>query len=255
MKRALLALWLVGCGGASPQPTPAQHVATAAPSPSAPPAAPSPTPSASAAPAVERPPEPKGQASFSLHVERGKRQPLSLVGNVEAIRPPTGQHGLDAWSELTLSVSGKQEKLYLLYGPPALALPFAPGDRIGVEIDCRKGGWHRVCDGVFRDMARRTLLVVSGSGDDDSAPGWKVERGAVATSEVRPTPQRSVRHTHSLRFQSEGAQVTVMPHEWKRLVVHGKSYLVSGYEEVWEGERPPDARDHRSFAIVLEKAP
>ncbi len=254
MKRALLALGLAGCGGSSAQPAgPAPHVAIAEPSPSTGPPAPSPSASATAAPAVERPPEPKGQASFALHVERGKRQPLALVGSVEGIRPPAGPSGLDAWHELTLSVAGKQEKLYFVFSPPALGLPFSVGDRIGVEIDCRKGGWHRVCDGVFRDMARRTLLIVSGSGDEDSAPGWKVERGAVATSEVRPTQQKSVLHTHSLKFQSEGATVSVMPHEWKRLVVHGKSYLVTGYEAVWEGERPPDARDHRTFSIVLEK--
>ncbi|MBE7481852.1 MAG: hypothetical protein HS104_17970 [Polyangiaceae bacterium] len=255
MKRALLALWLAGCGGTPAQPAaPAPHVATPEPSPSSAPApAPIASATASAAPTVERPPEPKGQASFSLHVERGKRQPLSLVGNVEAVRPPTGTIGLEAWHELTLTAAGKQEKLYYLYGPPALPLPFAVGDRISVEIDCRKGGWHRVCDGVFRDMARRTLLIVSGSGDEDSAPGWKVERGAVATSEVRSTQKRSVLHTHSLKFQAEGAQASAMPHEWKRIVVHGRSYLVTGYEAVWEGERPPDARDHRTFAIVLEK--
>jgi hypothetical protein len=188
-----------------------------------------------------------------MHVERGKRQPLALVGALEAIRPPAGENGLDAWHQLTLSVSGKPEKVYLLFTPPTLTLPLSVGDRISVEVDCRRGGWHRVCDGVIRDMARRTLLIVGGSGDEAAAPGWKIGRGAVATSEVRPTQQKSVLHTHSIELQSEGARVSVMPHEWKRILVHGRSYLVTGFETVWEGERPPDARDHRAFAIVFER--
>jgi len=256
MRPALLALGIAGCGGTPTQPasTP-PHVATAEPTPSATAPTVAPQPSASAPPKPERPPEPKGPAAFALHVEPGRRQPLSLVGSVEAIRPPAGEQGLEAWTEVTLSVAGKPEKLYLSFTPATLTLPFSVGERIGVEIDCRKGGWHRVCDGVVRDMARRTLLIVSGSGDEGSAPGWKVERGALATSQVRPTQQKSVEHTHSLKFQSEKAQVTAMPHEWRRVVVYGRSYLVTGYEVVWEGERPPDARDHRAFSIVLERSP
>lgn len=242
------------CGSPTEPAAPTPHVATAPREPVAPVVVP---PASTIAPArvVERPPEPKGHASYSVHVERGKRQPLSLVGTLEAIRPPTGDHGLDAWHELTLSVSGKPEKIYLLFTPPTLSLPLSVGDRLSVEIDCRRGGWHRVCDGVIRDMARRALLIIAGSGAEDAAPGWKVGRGAVATSEVRPTQQKSVLHTHSIELQSEGARVSVMPHEWKRVLVHGRSYLVTGFETVWEGERPPDARDHRAFAIVFEKPP
>ncbi|MBI3206072.1 MAG: hypothetical protein HYZ29_31340 [Myxococcales bacterium] len=253
MTRAAIvaAALFAGCGAPAEPASPPPHVA-APPSSIAADPAPTSTPTASPVVAV-RGPEPKGPASLALHVERGKRQPLSLVGTLDAIRAPIGDQGLDAWTELTLSVAGKPEKLYVQSSPPGLTLPFEVGARLSVEIDCRRGGWHRVCDGVFRDAARRTLMIVAGSGDDGAAPGWKVGRGAVTTSEVRPSKEKSVRHTHALALESEGARVSVMPHEWKRVLVHGRSFLVTGYEVVWEGERPPDARDHRSFAIVFEK--
>lgn len=254
MKRGafVAAALIAGCGSRATPASPPPHVA-ASPASDAPEPGPAPAPSTTPPAGPVRASEPKGQASLALHVERGKRQPLSLVGTLDAIRPPSGDHGLDAWVELTLSVAGKSEKLYLQSSPPGLTLPLETGARIFVEIDCRRGGWHRVCDGVFRDAARRTLMIVAGSGDEAAAPGWKVARGAVATSEVRPSKERSVLHTHSLEFQSDGARVSAMPHEWKRIVVHGRSFLVTGYEVVWEGQRPPDARDHRSFAIVFEK--
>jgi len=186
-------------------------------------------------------------------VERGKRQPLTLAGTVESIRPPQGGSGLDAWFEITLLAAGRREHFYLLASPTGLRLPFDVGQPVSAEIDCRKGGWHRVCDAIVRDSQRNVLLIVSGSGSDELAPGWNIERGSVATSEVRPGPTKSVRNTHSLRFVSNGASVTAMPHQWKRLVVHGKSFLVTGFEETWDGVRPPDARDHRAFSIVLER--
>jgi hypothetical protein len=195
----------------------------------------------------------KGPAAFSVHVEPGKRQPLDLVGAVQAIEPPRGDSGLDAWSEMRLSTASGEQKIYVLSSPPELLLPFAVGERIKVALDCRRGGWHRVCDATVSDMTRRVLAIVSGSGSDDVAEGWKITRGAVAVSEERPGAERSVLHTYALRFESEGASVTAMPHEWKRLLVHGRGYLVTGYEEVWEGVRPPDARDHRVFAIVLQR--
>jgi hypothetical protein len=183
-------------------------------------------------------------------VERGKRQPLSLVGSVGSILPPRGPTGLNAWYEVHLTGNAR---FWLDIRPAELRLPFEVGDRIAVEIDCRKGGWQRVCDGVVRDMQRTALLIVSGSGSDELASGWRIERGALATSEVREGPPKTVRHTHALSFERLGARVTALPEEWSRLSVHGKSWLVTGYEETWEGPRPPDARNRRAFSIVLER--
>ena len=172
---------------------------------------------------------------------------------MSAIQPPTGESGLDAWHRVELAGAAKPHGFSLLVSPEALQLPFEVGDRIAVEIDCRKGGWHRVCDATMIDAKRRTILIVSGSGDDTLAAGWKIERGPLATSEIRPGRNKSVEHTHALVVSRDGRSVTVRPYEWERFELRGESWLVSGREVVWEGVRPPDARDHRVFALLRER--
>lgn len=202
----------------------------------------------------KRGPVPIGPSSLSIHVPPGKRQPIAIDGTIDAMRPPRGPNGLDPWTEVVVQPAGAKTEFYLLHAPDALVLPFTVGDRVHVEIDCRKGGWHRVCDGKIVEAAtRRVLVIISGSGDEEVAKGWKVERGPVATSEIHPGKERVVEHTHALTFSSERASVTALPHQWTRVLVHGRSYLVQGAETAWEGPPPPDARDHREFAIVLER--
>jgi hypothetical protein len=201
----------------------------------------------------KRGPVPVGPASLSIHVPIGRRQPVVVDGTIDALVPPRGKDGLDAWNELRVSAVGPKAELYLLIAPETLTLPFGAGDRVHIEVDCRKGGWHRVCDGKIVDANRRVLAMISGSGDDEVAKGWSIERGPVATSEIHPGPTRVVEHTHALTFSSERASVTALPHQWARVLVHGRSYLVQGHETAWEGPPPPDARDHREFAIILER--
>ncbi|MFO0564062.1 MAG: hypothetical protein U0263_00290 [Polyangiaceae bacterium] len=252
MKRALVVLMVAGCGGTPTQPAAPSPAASIPPPPSASVQPVEPAPSSSA-PRVVRPPEPKGPAAFALNIEPGKRQPLSWVGSIEAIRPPANDADIEAWTSVVLSVAGRSESFGIRYSPVSLALPFAVGDRIAIQIDCRKGGWHRACDATIRDTARRLLVLVSGTGGDETDSGWKVERGELATSHVRPGQEKSVEHTYSLKISSERAEVVAMPHEWRRVLVHGRSYLVTGYEVSWEGARPPDAHDHRTYAVLAER--
>lgn len=251
----LLACALAVACASEPSPPPA--VATAPAPPIAPPAAetaPEPVPEPEPDAAAPLPPLPVGPASLGVHLPRGGRQPVTLVGRVLDILPPKGDHGLDAWTEVQLAGAGSgPQRFYLLATPEQLALPLAVGQRIVAEIDCRKGGWHRVCDAVVMDSMRRTLLIVSGSGDDTLAEGWSIERGPVATSEIRAGAERSVEHTHALIVTRSDRSLTVSPHAWQRFQLRGESWLVTGYAVVWEGRRPPDARDHRVFAFVRER--
>jgi hypothetical protein len=203
---------------------------------------------------AERPAVPRGPASLGVHVPRGQRMPLALSGRVTSIRPPSGQFGLDAWSQIELRTGGPEpERFALLKQPDSLVLPFAQGDRIFAEIDCRKGGWQRVCDAVVRNDRREIVLIVSASGDHRIAEGWSIERGPVATSEIRPVAEKSVRHTHGLVLSRDGRSLTITPHEWHRFELRGDSWLVQGYAVVWEGLRPPEGVDHRAFSLVRER--
>jgi hypothetical protein len=251
--RAFLGVVLLAACGADPKPG-ADSPGAAAVSVPAPPAEPVAVEDAGAPDKPPLPPVPKGAASFSVHLPPGSRMPVTLVGRVVHVQPPRGESGLDAWSEVALEGGAAMpQTFYLLQAPDTLTLPFAPGDRISAQIDCRKGGWHRVCDATVRDAQRRLVLIVSASGDHRIASGWKIERGPVATSEIRPGAQKSIEHTYALVIGREGRSIPVSPHEWHRFEVRGESWLVHGYEVEWEGVRPPDAVNHRAFVLLRER--
>ncbi len=200
------------------------------------------------------PEPPRGPASLDIHVPRGSRQPLLMTGSVETIRVLEPPEELAGWTEVALrGAAPEPQRFYLMTRPEGVKLPFSTGDRLSVEIDCRKGGWHRVCDGRVRDASRRPILIVAGSGDERIAEGWKIERGPLATSEHQTRDQKSIRHTHGLVIAREGRSAEILPHAWQRFQVRGERWLVQGYEVVWEGVRPPDAVDHRAFSLLRER--
>jgi hypothetical protein len=177
-----------------------------------------------------------------------------LAGQVLTIRLPSGQTGLAAWTQVELqSASPQPQSFFLLKQPDSLALPFTPGDRISVEIDCRKGGWHRVCDAVVRNERREVVMIVAASGDRRLAEGWTIEQGPVAVSEIQASEERSVRHTHALVLSREGRSLTIAPNEWHRFELRGERWLVQGQAVAWEGQRPPEGVDFRAFSMVRER--
>jgi hypothetical protein len=138
----------------------------------------------------------------------------------------------------------------LLLAPSGVPLPFAEGDFVRVDIDCRKGGWERVCDGVIRDDRQRLLLAIAGSGDATLLHDWRVERAALALSESRPKGPKSVRHTFGIGVRHARHSAELPPHEWALLHASDGSFLVEGHAVSWEGARPLGAPDYLHYAIV-----
>jgi hypothetical protein len=172
---------------------------------------------------------------------------------VSSIHPAPGTSGLEAYLRIVVNAPGPRE-LRLLLSPDAVPLPFAEGDFVRVEVDCRKGGWERVCDAVIRDDRQRLLLAIAGSGDPTLLPDWRIERGALALSETRPKGPKSVRHTFgiSVRHGRQSAELT--PHEWGLLHANDGSFLVEGHAVRWEGARPAAAPDYLHYAIIRAPA-
>jgi hypothetical protein len=141
-------------------------------------------------------------------------------------------------------------RIRLLLTPLGMALPFSEGDFVKADVDCRKGGWARICDGVFRGRDHRLLLAVSGSGAALSLSDWAVQLGPLALSEARSKGPKSIRHTYSIVVRHARQMITVAPHEWQPLLANDGAWLVEGHAVRWEGARPLDAPDYLHYAIV-----
>lgn len=192
---------------------------------------------------------PVGEASAGVYIERGQRQPLWFQGRIRRIGAPEGDAGLESWTTLELLAPGPKEIRFFVR-PPGIALPFAEGDFVKGSVDCRRGGWSRVCDAVFRGADHRLLLAIAGSGNPTLIDDWTIQRGPLAFSESRARGPKSVRHTYTLVVRHARQSVTVPPHEWQILRANDGAWLVEGHAISWEGVRPPDAPDYLHYAIL-----
>jgi hypothetical protein len=128
--------------------------------------------------------------------------------------------------------------------------PFAVGDSI--EVDIRVGGgWHRVFDALIKDAKGKVLLIVSGSGDDSWADGWRVTMGKVVKREQNPnTKQRSIQRTHALDLERGKTKVSAPPNTCTVVKDGAQRYLVNGFGNSWDGLRPPEGIDYSQFVMI-----
>lgn len=197
------------------------------------------------------PPLPTGEPRSAVWIEIGRRNPVSLAGSIAGLEPDESP-GRGGWSRVTLAGPGDESarSFAVLLGPGPLRLPFLRGEPVAVELDCRRGGFHRVCDATVRDGRRRLLLAIAGSGYRRLIAGWDVTPGARATSEVLREEPLSVRHTGGIVVAIRGKKWTIPPLAWTLIATPDGAYAVHGASVAWEGTRPPDARDHVEWAAV-----
>lgn len=196
-------------------------------------------------------PTPPGEPRSGVWIDPGRRNPISLVGPVVQVTQDDTP-GRGGWAQITVGGAGPeaQRRFALLLGPEPARLPVGPGERVAVELDCRRGGFHRVCDATVRDARRRLLAAIAGSGYRRLVSGWDVTAGARATSEVLREEPLSVRHTGGVVVAMRGRRWSVAPLAWTRIDTPEGPYLVHGESVSWEGTRPPDARDHVAWAAL-----
>lgn len=190
-------------------------------------------------------PPPK-ECGASVVMRKGDPEKTQIAGTVKSIAPvkPSEPNRLD----VTVTTAAGDRSFQLFIAPPKP--PFAVGDKIDATLR-RGGGWHQVYDALIKDAGGKVLLIISGSGADDLADGWKVTTGAVTESRQDPnTKQRSVNRTHALVFKRGTTTATVQPNKCAAIKDGADSFIASGFGNSWLGIRPPEGIDYQTFAMI-----
>jgi hypothetical protein len=193
--------------------------------------------------AVAAPP-PK-ECGASIAIPKGGPQQMQIAGTVKSISAAKGEPS--RFEIAVTTTSG--DKTFELYIAPARP-PFSVGDKIDASLR-RGGGWHQVYDALIKDGAGKVLLIISGSGADDLADGWKVTMGAVQAQRQDPNQkQQSINRTHSLVFKRAKTTAIVPPNKCAAVKDGADSFIVSGFGNTWQGIRPPEGIDYQTFAMI-----
>jgi hypothetical protein len=197
-----------------------------------------------AAPAGDSAPPPRGSL---LPASDDVRQ-ASAVGPVESVVVEPFASGLEAARVVIAGDAPVDERSFLALLPPDLALPFAVGDRIALEIETVPGPPTWQPRNVRVTTEGGELLAMGGV----LAPeGWSFERAG----EVCRTDRGDYAEVNeAVVFGHGGVQVTTHGGIWQTLVAPDGTFRVRGSASRLEGDRlPPDGGPTSSMMIVRER--
>jgi hypothetical protein len=168
------------------------------------------------------------------------RETADVTGKVASIGPPTQYRDFVVKLDTGLAFHYISD----------LAVPFAKGDTIRVRYACDGPAHGVTCDAQIADAKNRILVIASSNGDDYS-DGWTATPGKiVSTIDSGSTSGTSREHTHELVLTKGKTSVTTRGDHCVSVSLAGVTWYVTGGATTWEGMRPPEGRDGRTYAIV-----
>jgi len=96
--------------------------------------------------------------------------------------------------------------------PPGYVLGVMVGDQVTAKVRLEVVGKRPATDGLLLDGRGHLLLAASGSGDDDFAPGFRLERDGAS---------------NALVFSRAGATAVVQQGDWRRLSTKDGEFLLT----------------------------
>jgi hypothetical protein len=162
------------------------------------------------------------------------------LGGDRSVERITAPGGYTTGSSATVLLSGaepEEERSLRVHLPYGTALDLAVGDAVHVEARASRvglGSRHEVLLTRGEDI----VLLTTGRA---SAGGVRLSRGA-------ELPREGSARRFGVRATIAGQTLALVPGELGFL--SSSSALVSGSEQIYEGTRPPDAFDQRTFTFV-----
>ena len=130
-----------------------------------------------------------------------------------------------------------------------IPLPLAKGDAIKLSYWC--GGFGNHCDARIDDARGEPIVIAAMFGNDKLSAGWTSKVGAIRQAEQDVNqPKKSIRRVHALELTHGKTAVTVTGATCTTITDGGTTWLAQGSAVSWDGIRPPEGIDYRSYSLV-----
>lgn len=194
-------------------------------------------------------PKPPKRCGFSVTMAKPVREPTRLAGKVATLERGPRDRG-EPWQ---VTLDDQAATTLSIFTP--LALPFAQGDALVLHAQC--SGFHLVCDVRFEDPQGKILAIAATAGSDTLSAGWTSKPGRILKQRQNPNETRkSVERDHAVvlttplvnRMRPVATEVTATA--CTPIKHAGRTWLATGMAHSWDGVRPPEGFDYRSYSLV-----